>query len=66
MYTMLSDVQITRRQRMTFIFDEQDHLLWSGKTFSDALQWLVEIEQIEVRIVDNDRRFMISIAPLRE
>ena len=42
MYTMMTDVQLTRRKRMVFILDENDTVLYSGANVAQAIDWLLE------------------------
>ena len=42
MYTVMSDVQMSRRKRMVFILDENDTVVFSSAKFASALEWLYE------------------------
>ena len=42
MYTMMTDVQMTRRKRMVFILDEDDTVMYSGAKVAQAIAWLIE------------------------
>jgi len=66
MYKVLTDVYLSRQQRMCHVVDELDTLRWSGKHVADALHYLIENDHIEVRLEGENHAFMISIAPMQE
>ncbi len=59
MYTMTPDVPITRRGRLTFIFDEKEELRWSGKRLVDALVFLMAENQDTVEIDDGEHTIFL-------
>lgn len=63
MYTIKADVQVQRRRRMCFVFDEHDQLRWSGKTVSGALKYLEEQDQVRFRLEGPgpDENFIIEL-----
>lgn len=64
MHKVLTDVYITRKQRMCHVFDETDTLQWSGKFVADALHWLIENGQVEARLEGETHNFLLAIKPL--
>lgn len=64
MYKVLTDVYITRKQRMCHVLDETDTLRWSGPFVADALHWLSENDQLEARLEGELHAFVIAIKPM--
>ena len=50
MFTMMTDVQMTRRKRLIFILDENDTVLWSGANVAEALDWLIENGHVQCTV----------------
>jgi len=42
MYTLYPDVYFSRRLRLHHVADEEDEPVWSGKSITEALEYLVE------------------------
>ncbi len=63
MYTLHTNVHMTRRKHLCFVLDESDTVLWSGQSVGGALQYLIEVGQVEF-ILDGpnpEERFVVNI-----
>ena len=58
------DHPLTKRRKITAIMDEKDVLLWSGPSFNDAIAWLAEAGETEVRVCVEERYRVLSFGPL--
>lgn len=63
MYSIQADVYLTRRQRLHFILDGDDNLVWSGKSFAHAVEFLVSADQTEFTLdgLDGESSFRLII-----
>lgn len=61
MLTLLTDVKLTRRQKMCFIVNDPEDLKWSGKNVDAAFNWLLENEHPIFRLEGDDYQFVVSL-----
>ena len=54
MYTLYPDVYLTRRQRLHYVMDADGVLMWSGKSLTSALEYLLSAGQNEFWIEGQD------------
>jgi len=50
MYVLYPDVYLTRRQRLHYVMDDDAVLMWSGKSLTSALEFLLETGNPKFRI----------------
>ena len=60
MYTLQSDVAMTRRKLFHFVFDEDESLLWSGQRIGDALDWLADQGHSQVILQTGDAFYVLA------
>jgi len=61
MYTIFTDVYTTRRQRLHHVEGHDGRLLWSGRQFVEALEWLLDQDIVEFRIEAQDWSYRATI-----
>lgn len=66
MFTLHPDVQFTRRNRLHYILDEKDVLMWSGKNITSAIEYLLEQGWNEFRIAGSHPRDCFLVMVHRE
>lgn len=64
MYTLLCNVQITRRTSMCFVMNDEDALAWSGKSVYGAIEYLVENhkQQFILEGPNPEDRYLLSVS----
>ena len=63
MLTLQIDVEMTRRKRFFFVFDEHESLLWSGQRMGDALDWLTDQGHLTVFCTTADTEYVLTFRP---
>ncbi len=65
MHTLYPDVYLTRRQRLHYVMDGDGVLMWSGKSLTSALEYLLSAGQNEFRIEGQDESDCFKITGAR-
>ena len=55
MFCLYPDVYLTRRQRLHYVMDADDVLMWSGKSLVGAFEYLLESGNYKFRIEGQDQ-----------
>ena len=63
MYTMMANVQMTRRKQLCFVLDEHDEVRWTGQSVGGALQYLIEQGETEFNLEgpNTDDHFVVTV-----
>jgi len=64
MYKIMADVRVTRRQRLTHVFDDDLTLRFSGPDIETALNYLIEAGRTEATLEGEDSAFTIQFERL--
>lgn len=64
MWTIYSDVRLSRRQRLCHVVDDKGELRWSGGRIADALNFVVEEGRTTARLDGDEYSFELQIARL--
>ncbi len=66
MYTIHTDVKMTRRKTMSHICDDTDTCIWSGGAVFDAFQHMIDMSEWVFRLEHEGRAIMVMVATIRE
>ncbi len=66
MYQIIDGVQLTRKHRVCHVINEQGGLVWSGRNAGDAIEWMVENDMTEAKLVvgQNDYELKFGRFPI--
>lgn len=65
MYTIFSDVKMTRRKSMVHVADDAGEVVFSAGKFFDALEYLLEVEVYTAEVRHEKRRIRIMLGRIR-
>lgn len=65
MYTIFSDVKMTRRKTMCHVADNDGEVVFSGGKFFDALEYLLEVEVYTAEVHHEQRSIRIMLGRIR-
>lgn len=60
LHTIFTDVYTTRRQRMHHVEGPDGHLLWSGRQFVEALEYILDHDIQEFRVEAQDWSYIMT------
>ena len=60
MYTILDNLRLTRKHRVTHIENENGKLIWSCKSTGEAVAWLIEADHKEARLRVGEKDYELS------
>jgi len=60
MYRIFCDHQTTRRQRLHFVCNENDTVMFSGKDLGACLEWLAEQGALAAELIAPKSRWQIA------
>lgn len=66
MFTIHTDVKMTRRKTMCHVTDHNDDPVWSGGRFFDALEYLTDMEVWVCHVRHEGRCFKIMIGRVQQ
>jgi hypothetical protein len=61
MYTVHTDVKMTRRKTMCHITDDAGEAVWSGGSVFDAFEQMIELRQYSFELRHEDRTLRIIV-----
>lgn len=61
MYTIHTDVKMTRRKTMCHVLDDIGTPVWSGNSVFAAFDYMLEAEQFYFRLVRDDKAIRVVI-----
>lgn len=61
MFSLIAEVQVTRRQRLSHVLDETGTVVWSGKSVVSAVEYLHENDQKVFRLEGDFLAYVLSI-----
>ncbi len=66
MYTIHTDVKMTRRKTMCHICDETDTCIWSGGTVFDAFWHMLDLEKYTFLIQHEGRAIRVMLGKIQD
>ena len=61
MFTLVAEVQVTRRQRLSHVLDDSGTVVWSGRSVVAGVEYLYEQEQLLFLLEGESSAYVLSI-----
>lgn len=66
MLRIQADVNVTRRQRLHYVFDKDEQLQWSGAHVRSLFEWLYENGHLQVELETENNLLQLEIKRIAE